>query len=165
MDSGRRVEVSASRQIAAPATEIFRVLAAPANHPALDGSGMLRAVQDRPMLGRVGDTFIMAMYLPVLGDYLMLNRVIAFEHDRRISGEPTPGDAVASQNAKLPIGASQGYSWGFELQPDGDMTIVTEIFDCTEAAQIIRDAVRDGQDWVPAMHQTLERLAALVERT
>jgi hypothetical protein len=165
MDSGRRVEVSASRQIAAPATEIFRVLAAPANHPALDGSGMLRAVQDRPMLGGVGDTFIMAMYLPVLGDYLMLNRVIAFEHDRRISWEPTPGDEVASQNAKLPIGASQGYSWGFELQPDGETTIVTEIFDCTEAAQSIRDAVQDGQDWVPAMHQTLERLAALVERT
>jgi hypothetical protein len=165
MDSDRRVGVSASRQIAAPATEIFRVLAAPANHPALDGSGMLRAVQDQPVLGRGGDTFTMAMYLPALGDYLMLNRVIAFEHDRRISWEPTPGDAVAAQNAKLPIGASQGYSWGFELQPDGDTTIVTEIFDCTEADQSIRDAVQDGQDWVPVMHQTLERLAALVERT
>jgi hypothetical protein len=165
MDSDRRVGVSASRQIAAPATEIFRVLAAPANHPALDGSGMLRAVQDQPVLGRIGDTFTMAMYLPALGDYLMLNRVIAFEHDRRISWEPTPGDAVAAQNAKLPIGASQGYSWGFELQPEGDTTIVTEIFDCTEADQSIRDAVQDGQDWVPVMHQTLERLAALVERT
>jgi hypothetical protein len=31
------------------------------------------------MLGRVGDTFTMAMYLPSIGDYLMLNRVIAFE--------------------------------------------------------------------------------------
>ena len=165
MDIDRRVEVSASRRIAAPATEIFRMLAAPANHLALDGSGMLRAVQDRPMLGRVGDTFIVAMYLPVLGDYLMLNRVIAFEHDRRISWEPTPGDAVASQNAELPIGAPQGYTWGFELQPDGDTTIVTEIFDCTEAARSIRDAVQDGQGWVPAMHRTLERLAALVERT
>jgi uncharacterized protein YndB with AHSA1/START domain len=161
----RRVEVSVSRRIAAPAAEVFRVLATPAEHPALDGSGMLRATQDRQLLGRVGDTFTMAMYLPVLGDYLMLNRVIAFERDRQIRWEPTPGDAVASQNAALPIGASQGYSWGFQLQPDGDTTIVTEIFDCTEAAQSIRDDVQDGQGWVQAMHQTLERLASLVERT
>ena len=60
---------------------------------------MLAPSPDRPVGGRVGDTFTMAMYLPALGDYLMLNRVIAFEHDRRISWEPTPGDAVAAQNA------------------------------------------------------------------
>ena len=164
MDGGRRTEASVSRRITAPAAEIFRVLAVPANHPALDGSGMLRASHDERVLGRVGETFTMAMYLPALGDYLMLNRVIAFEQDRRISWEPTPGDAVASQNAELPIGASQGYSWGFQLQPDGDTTIVTEIFDCTEAASSIRDAVQDGQAWVQAMHGTLERLAALAER-
>jgi uncharacterized protein YndB with AHSA1/START domain len=165
MDSTGRVAVSVSRRITAPAPKIFQILAAPANHPALDGSGMLRTVQDGQVLGRVGDTFTMAMYLPVLGDYLMLNRVIAFEHDRRIVWEPTPGDAVASQNAELPIGTSQGYNWGFQLQPAGDTTIVTEIFDCTDAAQGIRDDVQDGQGWVEAMHQTLERLAALAERT
>lgn len=59
----------------------------------------------------------------------------------------------------------RGYSWGFQLQPDGDTTLVTEIFDCTEAVQGIRDEVQDGQGWVQAMHETLERLAALVERT
>jgi hypothetical protein len=164
MDGERRIEVSVSRRIIAHAAEIFRILAVPANHPAIDGSGMLRAIHDKRVLDQVGDTFTMAMYLPALGDYLMLNRVIAFEHDRRIVWEPTPGDAVASQNAELPIGAPQGYSWGFQLQADGDTTIVTEIFDCTEAAQGIRDAVQDGQDWVQAMHQTLERLASLVER-
>jgi hypothetical protein len=37
------------------------------------------------------------------------------------------------------------------------------LFDCTEAPQSIRDAVEDGQSWIPAMHQTLERLAAMVE--
>jgi len=141
------------------------MLADPANHLALDGSGMLRGSQDHPVLGRVGDTFTMAMHLPAIGDYVMLNRVIAFEHDRRIAWEPTPGDAVASRTAELPIGASQGYSWGFQLQPDGDMTIVTEIFDCTEAARGIRDAVQDGQAWTQAMGQTLERLAALIGQT
>lgn len=163
MDLNARVQVSVSRSIAAPAAKIFQVLADPANHPAVDGSGMLRAAPRQARPSRVGDTFTMAMYLPGLGDYLMLNRVTAFEQDRRIAWEPTPGDAVASRNAELPVGASQGYSWGFRLQPDVNTTIVTEVFDCTEAAQRIRDAVEDGQSWVPAMHQTLERLAAIVE--
>ena len=165
VDGDRRIGVSVSRRIAAPAAEIFRILAVPANHPVLDGSGMLRACHDERVLGRVGDTFTMAMYLPAIGDYLMLNRVVAFEHARRIAWEPTPGDAVASRTAELPIGASQGYSWGFQLQADGDTTIVTEIFDCTEATQSIRDGVDDGHGWIEAMHQTLERLASLVQRT
>jgi RNA polymerase sigma-70 factor, ECF subfamily len=164
MDFSGRVQVSVSRSIAAPAAKIFQVLADPANHPALDGSGLLRATSGQAVPSRAGDTFTMAMFLPELGDYLMLNRVIAFEQDRRIAWEPTPGDIVASRNAGLPVGASQGYSWGFRLQPDGDKTIVTEVFDCTEADQSIRDAVEDGQTWIPAMHTTLDRLAVIVEQ-
>jgi hypothetical protein len=163
MSLSRRVQVSVSRSVAAPAAKIFQVLADPANHPALDGSGMLREAPGQPALSRAGDTFMMAMYLQELGHYLMLNRITVFEQDRRIAWEPTPGDAAASGNAGLTLGASQGYNWGYELQPDGDTTIVTELFDCTEAAQSIRDAVEDGQVWVPAMHETLERLAAMVE--
>jgi len=105
------------------------------------------------------------MYLPGLGDYLMLNRVIVFEHDQRIGCEPTPGDARTAQCAGLQVRASPGYSWGFELHPRADTTVVTEAFDCTQAAQGIRDNVQDGQRWLPAMHQALERLAALVEST
>jgi hypothetical protein len=165
MELDERVQVSVSRSIAASAIEIFRMLATPAIHPVLDGSGMLRAVWDQPVLGRVGDTFKMPMYLPEIGDYLMLNRVIVFAPDRHIVWEPTPGDAVAERTAGLPIGASQGYSWGLELRPDGDATVVTEIFDCTEASQGIRDDVANGQSWIPAMEQTLERLAARFEPT
>ena len=163
MSLSRRVQVSVSRSVAAPAAKIFQVLADPANHPALDGSGMLREAPGQPVPSRAGDTFMMAMYRPALGRYLMLNRITAFEQDRRIAWEPTPGDAVASRSAGLPLGASQGYSWGYQLQPDGDTTIVTALFDCTEADQSIRDLVEDGQSWVPAMHETLELLAAMVE--
>ena len=97
MDLDERVQVSVSRLIAARAAKIFQVLADPANHPAVDGSGMLRAAPGQDMPRRVGDTFTMAMYLPDLGDYLMLNRITAFEQDRRIAWEPTPGDAAAAQ--------------------------------------------------------------------
>jgi hypothetical protein len=163
MDLDGRVHVSVSRSIEAPAEKIFQVLADPGSHVALDGSGMLRVTPSQPTASRVGDTFMMAMYLPELGNYLMLNRIIDFERDRRIAWEPTPGDAAASQNAGLPVGTPQGYSWGFRLQPAGDATIVTELFDCTEAAQEIRDAVEDGRTWIGAMGVTLQRLAAIVE--
>jgi hypothetical protein len=75
MDRNRRVQVSARRPIAASAAKIFQVLSDPASHPALDGSGMLRVSPEQPAVGRVGDTFMMSMYLPELGDYMMLNRV------------------------------------------------------------------------------------------
>jgi uncharacterized protein YndB with AHSA1/START domain len=159
-----RVRVSACRSIAAPAAKIFQVLADPANHPALDASGQVRAARGQAVLSRVDDTFTMEMHVPALGDYLMLNRIIAFEQDRRIAWEPTPGDATASRNAGLPIGTAQGFSWSFQLQPDGGQTIVTQVFDCTGANQKIRDIAADGQNWVPFMQQTLERLAAMVEK-
>jgi uncharacterized protein YndB with AHSA1/START domain len=54
-----RVQVSVSRSIAAPAAKVFQVLADPANHPALDGSGMLRAAPSQAVPSRVGDTFTM----------------------------------------------------------------------------------------------------------
>ena len=163
MSLDQRVMVSVSRRIAAQASAIFRVLADPACHTALDGSGMLRGARRPPVLAQVGDTFTMAMYLPALGDYLMLNRVVAFERDRLIVWEPTPGDSVSARNSGLPIGTPQGYRWGFQLEPNGDATIVTELFDCTDAAQSIRDAVQDGQGWVEDMKSTLEHLAALTE--
>ena len=84
MDLNGRAQVSVSRLIGAPAAKIFQVLADPANHPALDGSGMLREAPGQPVPSRLGDTFMMAMYLPELGNYLMLNRITDFEQDRRI---------------------------------------------------------------------------------
>ena len=50
-----------------------------------------------------------------------------------------------------------------QLQPDRDTAIVTEMFDCTEAPQGIRDDVADGQRWIPVMRRSLGRLAVLVE--
>jgi uncharacterized protein YndB with AHSA1/START domain len=160
-----QAQVSAARPIAAAAGTLFRVLADPANHPAIDGSGRLRTAPVQPVLSQVGDTFEMAMQLPELGDYLMLNRVIAFERDRRIAWEPTPGDARTAQYTGLPVGASQGYSWGYHLEPDGDTTIVTEIFDCTKAGPSLRSHLEDGTTMIPAIQQTLERLAAFVAAT
>jgi hypothetical protein len=42
MTDGSVTPVSVSRRIQAPAAELFAVLADPARHPGIDGSGMLR---------------------------------------------------------------------------------------------------------------------------
>ena len=121
--------VEASRRIEAPADHIFRILANPQRHRDFDGSDMLRgAVLDRPISG-VGDTFTMRMHR--LGDdYLMLNHVVEFEPDRRISWEPAPGDpSRAEGDDPSRVGVPAGYRWGYTLTPDGDdATVVTEIF-------------------------------------
>jgi hypothetical protein len=73
---------------------------------------------------------------------------------------------VSSLNAGLPIGASQGYWWGFELEPAGDdRTVVTEMFDCSRADPDLRNLLSDGEDWRSAMTGTLGRIAAAVLRS
>jgi len=164
--SGARYQVSVTRRIGAAAQEIFAVIADPASHSVLDGSGMLRAGgAAADVIGAAGDTFAVRMYQARIGDYVMLNRVLDYVPGRRLAWEPTPGDEAASATAGLPVGASQGYIWGFDLVPDGPgATAVTEFFDCSDAADAIRAAVDDGRAWLDAMGQTLARLATLTEK-
>jgi hypothetical protein len=43
--------------------------------------------------------------------------------------------------------------------PDGpDATIVAETYDCTQAPEWLRRAVKNGQRWLTSMTVTLERL-------
>ncbi len=148
---------SVSRRIQAPAAEIFRLLADPRRHPEIDGSGMVRtAVTDQPV-ARVGDTFVIAMFFPALGDYEMENHVVELVPDRRIGWEPAPGRGHPGAG-----GPRWGHRWTFELEPDGDdSTVVTETYDCSRAPEQARRSVQDGRVWIEAMTATLERLDAL----
>jgi len=151
-----------SRRIEAPAAIIFKILANPQRHADFDGSGMVRgAVLDRPISG-VGDTFTMKMHR--LGDdYLMLNYVVEFESDRRISWEPAPGDpSRAEGNDPSKVGIPAGYRWSYILTPDGDdATVVTEVFDY---GPLPEDLLRDGGAWINGTNSVLESMAASLER-
>ena len=96
--------VAVCRRISAPARDIFALLADPARHPDLDGSGMLRAAVSRAVVSAVGDVFVMKMYYPELGDYEMNNHVVAYELNRRIGWEPESGrghpDTAAESSAE-----------------------------------------------------------------
>src|SRR6476659_7790188 len=149
--------VTVSRRIDAPPESIFRVLADPGLHPDLDGSGMLRSVVTNRVITGAGDVFIMKMYFERLGDYEMNNRIVEFESNRRIAWEPEPGrghpDAAPGANA-----AKWGHRWAFDLRPDGDGTVVTEIYDCSAVPEVDRQQMDNGRMWIPSMTATLARL-------
>jgi hypothetical protein len=148
----------------ASAARIFEILANPQRHMDFDGSDMLRgAVFDRPISG-VGDAFPMKMNRQG-AEYLMLNYVVEFEPDRRIFWEPAPGDLAPAGGEPSAVGIPTGYRWGYILTPDGDdATVVTEVFDYGSAPDQIRQAVRQGGEWVDAITASLERLEKVCTR-
>jgi hypothetical protein len=152
--------VTASRRIEAPAGALFRLLADPARHLDLDGSGMLRgAVADAGLSG-VGDVFVMRMHYEPYGDYEMRNHLVEFEPDRRIAWEPRPGRGHPDATAPA---AAWGHRCAFDLHPDGpEATLVTETFDGSRLPRNRRAEVHSGQAWWRAqMGITLDRLATL----
>ncbi len=151
--------VAVSRRISAPAGDVFRILADPAGHVAMDGSGMVRGAVSEAAVSGVGDVFVMKMYYSEHGDYEMNNHVVEYERDRRIGWEPEAGrghpDAAAPD-------ARWGQRWTFDLAPDGpDATIVTEFYDCSRVPADERVAMDGGRIWIDSMTKSLERLDEL----
>jgi pimeloyl-ACP methyl ester carboxylesterase len=138
------------------------LLADPARHPLIDGSGMLREWSGGVISG-VGDVFTMKMHNAEMGDYEMANLVAEFEPGRRIGWEPILKTASRPEDqAEIGDDRSQPHSWSFELAPLGaTSTLVTETYDCSRAPEWLRKAVKGGTRWVPDMTATLEKLDAL----
>src|SRR5580704_18234234 len=88
-----------SRDIAAPAGQIFSVLARPATHAEVDGSGMVRTALDDVVISKVGDVFVLNMHNDDIGGYVMENHVVEFEPGRRIAWEPV---MRSTEKADLP---------------------------------------------------------------
>lgn len=103
--------VSVERVIHAPSSAIFGLLADPAGHARIDGSGSVKGVRGDPKRLRLGDTFSVAMKIGL--PYVSSNRVIEFEDDRRIAWQQTLGRQI----------------WRYELTPVEDGTLVRETFD------------------------------------
>ncbi len=151
--------VSVSRRIEAPAQELFQILADPARHPGIDGSGMLTQAAGRSVITGVGDSFTMRMHNAEMGDYEMTNHVVEYQRDRRIGWEPVLSAASRAEDQADIGDRSEPHRWSYELTPAGpDATIVTEIYDCTQAPEWLRKAVKNGHRWVASMTTTLEKL-------
>jgi uncharacterized protein YndB with AHSA1/START domain len=152
--------VSVSRRIEASAEELFALVADSANHPLIDGSGMVREPAPAVRLSRAGEAFVMNMHHDEFGDYQMRNEVVECEAGRRLVWEPVR--VAASPREQEAIGAPARYQWGYEFSPDGPgATVVTETFDCSRSPEGLREAVREGEGWRDAMTASLTRLELL----
>jgi hypothetical protein len=154
--------ISVSRDIAASAGRIFSVLACPAAHPEVDGSGMLRKPLEDVVISKVGDVFAMNMFNDEIGDYVIENTVVEFEPERRIVWEPVMR-SIDKPEFQSHVGDSAYHQWGWQLESlDADHTRVTEFFDCSRSPDWLRAATKDGEGWRPDIEASLENLERLV---
>jgi uncharacterized protein YndB with AHSA1/START domain len=145
--------VTAERVIPAPAAAIFDVLADPARHPEIDGSGSVRRARPGSAARLAqGATFGMDMQRGVR--YGMVSTVTEFDEGRRIAWSPKPANG---RGARL-----VGRIWRYELEPVDGGTRVRETWDISHEALrfVLRyvAAARTRQD----MTKSLERLEGLV---
>ena len=146
--------VTVERFIPAPAEEIFGLLADPARHREIDGSGTVRDAKDAPTGGRVakGDTFGMSMKMGL--PYSMVNHVIEFEENRRIAWQ-TKGPG--------PFSFVGGRIWRYELEPAEGGTTVRESWDISQESVLSRGGVRRlAKSTERNMAKTLERIEQVV---
>jgi uncharacterized protein YndB with AHSA1/START domain len=140
--------VSASIEIAAPASRIFDILADPRRHVEIDGSHMLRRCLDGPdRLGR-GSQFVMAVRLCGV-PYRVRNRVVEFEENRLIAWRHF-----------------EPQHWRFQLQPTRSGTRVTETFDYSywpPAGRLLLVALGWPRRNKPAITKTLALLASAAQ--
>jgi hypothetical protein len=129
--------VSATAVINAPAEAIFAVLAEPAKHAAIDGTGWVRETLDSKPLTAAGQIFRMSMYHPNHPDrnYEVANRVELFHPPSAISWKPgnDAGDGT------LQFG---GWIWRYDLTRAGaSSTTVTLSYDWSAVPESIREHI------------------------
>jgi uncharacterized protein YndB with AHSA1/START domain len=139
------------RFIPAPPEKIFDLLAVPARHHDIDGSGTVQEAKDSPSRLSLGATFGMSMKLGV--SYSMSNTVIEFEENRRIAWQTRGAGKWGSKFG--------GRIWRYELEPVDGGTRVRETWDISQES--LKFVVRPGRNKTrKSMEQTLERIEQLV---
>jgi uncharacterized protein YndB with AHSA1/START domain len=146
---------SVERLIHTPAARVFGVLTDIDQHALIDGSGTVQGRAKGPAPLTLESRFTMGMAMRGF-PYRTTNHVVEYEPDRLIAWE-TIGEVFG----KVVMG---GQRWRYELEPQGEDTLVTETYDwgAAKAGNLI------GRGGMPnrmekAMSATLERLAKLVE--
>lgn len=152
--------VSATRVIDAPAEAIFAVLADPATHGSIDGTGWVREPLDGgEPLAKEGQVFKMAMYHPQHpdGNYEIFNQILVCDPPRAIGWKP----GYDAGEGKLGFG---GWFWRYDLVPAaGSGTRVTLTYDWSQTPPPVRERFQ-FPDALPPGHldSSLGHLAALV---
>jgi uncharacterized protein YndB with AHSA1/START domain len=144
--------VTVERLIPAPAAAIFDLLADPARHREIDGSGALRDADGGSQRLTLGSTFGMGMKMGI--GYRMINTVVEFDDDKLIAWQPRPA-------SRLLATAVGGRIWRYELEPRDGGTLVKETWDITKEklpllVRPLRSSTKRG------MEKTLQRIEQIV---
>ncbi len=139
--------VSVERVIPAPAQRLFDVVADPAMHSVIDGSGTVKAVREgSPRRLSLGARFAVAMRIGL--PYRITNEVVEFEEGRLLAWRHFGGAR-----------------WRYRFEPVDGGTRVTESWDYSPSPtwmavglHLLRFPSRNR----PGMQRTLERLEAEV---
>ncbi|MFB1298854.1 ATPase [Mycobacterium sp. pW049] len=123
----------ATRTVAAPAADIFAVLADPSRHQDTEPTDWVRDAVTTDPLTEAGQVFVVNMFLEHLGgEYVMHNLVTVFEQDRSIGWLPGNVDAGGRHSAP-------GWWWRYDLAPTAAGTDVTLTYDWSATLQAVRD--------------------------
>lgn len=144
--------VTVERLIPALPERIFALIADPARHREIDGSGTVRDVKPGPSEPlAMGSTFGMHMKLGV--SYSMESTIIEFEPNRRIAWQTRPPGVFAKFGG--------GRIWRYELESTNGGTLVRESWDISQekVKAIVRPAAKRTRG---AMEKTLERIETIV---
>jgi uncharacterized protein YndB with AHSA1/START domain len=151
--------VSATLTVALPVATVFAVLADPATHAAIDGTGWVQEAVDRAPLTEVGQVFRMDMYHPAGGDYRVANKVNALDAPHTIgwlTGQEKAG-------GRLEFG---GWFWRYDLAPIGPSeTEVTLSYDWSAVPESIRAYIQFPPFGPEHLINSLRHLAELATPT
>jgi len=141
--------VSASREIAADAGQVFELIAEPTQQPRWDGNDNLSEAPPGQRVSAVGDVFTMTTTTGNVRE----NHIVEFEEGRRIAWRPSePGEEPP------------GHLWRWELKPiDSSRTWVTHTYDWTRLTDESR-IPRAQATTADKLQASLDRLAALAAR-
>ena len=140
--------VSANRDIAAPAEEIFELIADPSQQPRWDGNDNLSEAPAGQRVRAAGDVFVMTN----TNGNVRENHVVEFIEGRRIAWRPAE-----------PGRPAPGHLWRWELEPiDSSRTRVTHTYDWSDLTDQSR-IPRAQATTADKLKASLDRLAALAE--
>jgi len=140
--------VTASREIAAAAAEIFELIADPSQQPRWDGNDNLSEAPSGQRVHAVGDVFLMKLTTGNVRE----NHVVEFAEQRCIAWRPSePGQPAP------------GHLWRWVLEPiDASHTHVTHTYDWTQLTDETR-LPRARATTADMLRASLDRLAELAE--
>ncbi|WP_434444428.1 polyketide cyclase [Lentzea sp. E54] len=151
--------VSATLVFPVPAERVFEVLADPATHVAIDGTGWVQQVVDPEPLAEVGQLFRMGMYHVNHpdGEYETVNKVTVFEKPQAIAWM-----TGSRKDGELAFG---GWFWRYDIKSLGSSEAeVTLTYDWTAVPPSIREYLTFPVFGPDHLTNSLRNLAAACDR-